>query len=379
MKIVIFGLTISSSWGNGHATLWRGLCRALIRRGHRVVFFEKDVPYYAAHRDLQVIPGGELRLYPDWEFISPTARRHLADADVGMVTSYCPDSLAATGLLLDSPARVRAFYDLDTPVTLARLASGERVDYIGPAGLRGFDLVLSYTGGKALDELQGRLGARRAVALYGSVDPAAHHPVPSVPQYQCDLSYLGTYAADRQPALEALFIEPARRLPARKFLIGGALYPPEFPWTPNIYFVRHVPPPDHPAFYCSSRLTLNVTRRAMADMGYCPSGRLFEAAACGVPILSDAWAGLELFFRPGEEILVAGSTDQAVAALELTDHELSRMARAARERTLDVHTAENRAMDLEAALETRLSEPAGGGRAWHASGEAAWPAIATEA
>jgi spore maturation protein CgeB len=161
---------------------------------------------------------------------------------------------------------------------------------------------------------------------------------------------MGTYAADRQPSLEQLLVEPARRLPARRFLIGGAQYPEGFPWTPNTYFVRHLPPSEHPGFYSSCRLTLNITRAAMARMGYCPSGRLFEAAACGTPILSDPWEGLEAFFRPDREVLVAHDTDDAIDALERSDAELARIGVLARQRTLDEHTAERRAIELEDAI-----------------------------
>lgn len=360
MKLVIFGLTMTSSWGNGHATLWRGLCRALIRRGHQVVFFERDVAYYAEHRDLREIPGGEIILYPEWSDALSRARAHLAEADVAMVTSYCPDGLAATELVLDSTAGLKTFYDLDTPVTLDCLQSGKPVGYIGPRGLADFDLVLSYTGGAALEELKAKLGARRVAPLYGSVDPDVHHPVPSRREFACQLSYLGTYAEDRQAALEQLFVEPARRLPNQRFLIGGAQYPPHFPWTENIFFVRHVDPPQHAAFFSSCQLTLNVTRRAMKEMGYCPSGRLFEAAACGAPLLSDAWEGLDQFFEPGREILVAGGTVDAVAALELSSAELRTIAEAARERTLAEHTAAHRASDLENAVQSAWDRsPAG--------------------
>jgi spore maturation protein CgeB len=359
MKLVIFGLTISSSWGNGHATLWRGLSRALIARGHRVVFFERDVPYYAGTRDLWEIPGGELVLYPDWESVLPRARRELADADVAMVTSYCPDGVAASALALDSPAAVRAFYDLDTPVTLDALDSGRDVSYLPPEGLGGFDLVLSYTGGRALDALRERLGAHRVAPLYGHVDPDVHRPVAPLEGRRADLSYLGTYAEDRQAALEALFLEPARRMPDRVFALAGAQYPQDFPWTDNVWFSRHLPPPEHPTFLCSSALTLNVTRRAMAEMGWCPSGRLFEASACGVPILSDRWEGLDAFFTPGEEILVATTTEEAMEAISASPERLARIARAARERTLAEHTSERRAMELETALDDarRGSEP----------------------
>jgi len=369
MKIVVFGLTVSSSWGNGHATLWRALACALARRGHRLVFFERDVPYYAAHRDLTELPGGELLLYGAWEDVLGTARRHIADADVAMVTSYCPDAIAAAELILSVAPGRRVFYDLDTPVTLDALRRGEPVAYIGAGGLGDFDVVLSYTGGPALDELRTRLGARCVAPLYGSVDPDVHRPVPPDPRYAADLSYLGTYAQDRQQALRELFIEPARRLAAQRFLIGGSLYPDDFPWMPNIAFVHHVPPPDHATFYCSSRLTLNVTRRAMAEMGYCPSGRLFEAAACGTPLVSDAWPGLERFFEPGSEILVASSAEDVTAALALGPDELAAVARRARERTLDEHTADRRVDDLLTALDGVAvggSSAAGAARASHA-------------
>lgn len=354
MKIVVFGLTISSSWGNGHATLWRGLCRALARRGHRVVFFEQDTPYYAGNRDLFSVPGGDLVLYQSWEANRRRAATEIADADVAMVTSYCPDGLAATELVLDQARGLKVFYDLDTPVTLSRVKAGESTGYIGEGGLRGFDLVLSYTGGEALRLLMHDLGARRVAPLYGHVDPEQHRPVERVERFMADLSYLGTYAADRQAMLEALFVEPARRRPAQRFLIGGAQYPPDFPWAQNIFFVRHLPPDEHPAFFSSSRLTLNVTRQAMAAMGWCPSGRLFEAAACGAPILSDAWEGLDTFFAPGREILVAASTDEAVAALDLSDAELRRIGQAGRDRVLSEHTSDRRAVELEQALDEAI-------------------------
>jgi spore maturation protein CgeB len=357
MKLVVFGLSVTSSWGNGHATLWRGLIKALGARGHQVVFFERNVPYYADHRDLAEVPGGEVVLYDDWAGAAPRARRELNDADVGMVTSYCPDGPEACSLVLESKAAVKSFYDLDAPVTLRRVREGETVAYLPPGGLGGFDVVLSYTGGAALVELRTLLGARHVAALYGSVDHEVHRPAKPKPEYGCDVSYLGTYAEDRQAALETLLIEPARRLSNRKFLIGGSQYPAEFPWSANIYLVKHVPPGDHAAFYCSSRITVNVTRAAMADMGYCPSGRLFEAAACGAPILSDDWQGLDRFFEPGLEIIVARTTGHAMDAFGMSDEQLRRIARAARERVLATHTAAVRALELENILEAARKAP----------------------
>jgi spore maturation protein CgeB len=355
MKLVVFGLSVSSSWGNGHATLWRGLIRALDQLGHSVVFYERDVPYYAEHRDVEQLSQGELKLYSEWDEVVSRAERDIEDADASIVTSYCPDGAAASDLVLSSSSGLRVFYDLDTPVTLERLRRGEPVPYLPVEGLAGFDLVLSYTGGVALDELKQRLGARRVLPLYGSVDSRLHYPVPPVERYRADLSYLGTYAEDRQEALLRLLIEPARRLPSRRFLIGGAKYPQAFPWSANIFFVRHLPPPEHSAFYCSSRVTLNVTRAPMAEMGYCPSGRLFEAAACGAAALTDSWEGLHEFFEADTEILVADTTADVLAALELSDRELGRIAEAARERVLTDHTAERRAVQLITALQGALT------------------------
>jgi spore maturation protein CgeB len=353
MKLAIFGLTVSSSWGNGHATLWRGLIRALHAQGHEVVFIERDVPWYADHRDLHDLPGGRLFLYRDWQEVLDQ-RRSILDADAVMVTSYCPDAIAATRLIEAEARGTSVFYDLDTPVTLAALAAQGSVDYYPPEGLGGFDLVLSYTGGPALNALAG-LGARRVAPLYGHVDPDAHRPAPPQDAYRGDLSYLGTYAADRQPTLNRLFLQPAARAPGRRFVLGGSSYPADFAWQPNIFYMNHVAPPDHPAFFCSSRLTLNVTRADMAAMGWCPSGRLFEAAACGVPILSDTWDGLDRFFSPDEEILFAHTPDDTLAALARPDAELRRIAARARERVLAEHSSASRARELVALLDGAAS------------------------
>lgn len=347
MKIIIFGLAISSSWGNGHATLWRGLCKQLIRAGHCVVFFERDVPYYAGARDLAELPGGRLELFSTWDEVRAKARAELRDADAAIVTSYCPDGTAATDLILDQDRALRVFYDLDTPVTLANLQAGKSLSYIGPRGLKEFDLVLSFTGGERVRaEFARRLGAREVEPLYGHVDPDVHRPARPEPHYRSHLSYLGTYSNDRQQSLDRLLVQPARERPDLRFLIGGAQYPHDFPWSNNIYFVRHLPPSEHPAFFASSRLTLNVTRRAMAEMGWCPSGRLFEAAACGAPILSDVWDGIAEFFTPEEEIILATDTPDVLAAVEMSDGELLRIARRARERVLEQHSSERRAVQL---------------------------------
>jgi spore maturation protein CgeB len=356
MKIVIFGLSISSAWGNGHATLLRGLFRALGSQGHDIIFFERDVPYYAAHRDAFSFPRVRLHLYSEWHSNVRDAVEALRDADAGMVTSYCPDGAAACELVCESKLPRTVFYDMDTPVTLMRLDQGEAVPYLPPGGLSGFDLVLSYTGGDALRRLKDQLGARRVAPLYGWVDPEAHYRTDPKPNFRADLSYIGTYSADRHAKLEELFLGPARQLSQRQFVIAGAMYDDRAGWPPNVRHFEHVPPHEHCAFYSSSPLTLSVTRGPMAAMGYCPSGRLFEAAACGTAVLSDWWTGLDTFFEPEREILVAGSCAEAVLAIESDAAELARIGERARERALDCHTAEARAQRLLSLIESPRDE-----------------------
>ncbi|HTI96202.1 MAG TPA: glycosyltransferase [Rudaea sp.] len=351
MKLAVFGLTISSSWGNGHATLWRGMCKSLGRLGVDVVFFERDVSYYAQQRDCACPEGATLVLYDDWQAIRERVRRELHDADAAIVTSYCPDARPAHAEILEAARPLGVFYDLDSPVTIAAAREGEMLPYVGARGLRDYDVVLSYAGGPTLHALQEILRARNAHPLYGHVDPALHRPVAPLPAYRSDLCWLGTYAADRQRALEALFVDPARARPQARFTLAGAQYPVDFPWHDNIWFIRHLPPSEHAAFLCSSRLALNVTRVAMARAGWCPSGRLFETAACAVPVVSDDWPGLSEFYRPGEEILLAHDTGDTLAAMDLSDTELKRIGEAGRARTLASHTSMHRARELLRLLE----------------------------
>lgn len=354
MHLVIFGLTISSSWGNGHATLWRALVKALARRKHTVTFFERHVSYYASSRDNWAPPlGVRVRCYPSLEEISTEAMKELNSADLALFTSYCPDGAAVSQSILDSRAAIKAFYDLDTPVTLDAARRGP-VPYLPAKGLSDFDLVLSYTGGQALGELATRLGARRVAPLYGSADPEAHFPVEPVKRFRGILSYLGTYTEDRQQSVDKLFLQAASRMPEEHFVLAGAQYPSSISWGPNISYIPHVPPPLHPAFFSSSRATINITRGLMAAYGYCPSGRLFEAAACGAPLLSDKWDGLEIFFKPGEEVLLVADTEEVLGALSLSDAELRKLACAARARVLAEHTPDRRAMELESLCDRLL-------------------------
>lgn len=348
MKITIFGLTISSSWGNGHATPYRAMIRALGRSGHRISFFERDVPYYAAHRDFNRCEYCDLRLYSCWEDIRNTALDCAASSDAVICASYCPDGARIADEILDLGGPVRLFYDLDTPITLGNLRCGD-LDYLRREQIQFFDGYLSFTGGRILEELVKEWGARCAFPLYGCVDPDIHCSVPGRQEYLCDLSYMGTYASDRQQTLEALFLEPARRTPQGRFLLAGPLYPREIQFPPNVRLIHHVPPEKHSVFYSSARATLNITRGNMARFGFCPSGRFFEAAACGAPIITDWFDGLDSFFQVAgddAEVLLACTTEDIVSALQLPQPDLARMARRARERTLAHHTGQQRARQL---------------------------------
>jgi spore maturation protein CgeB len=360
MTIAIFGLSITSCWGNGHATLWRALCRALGRRGHHVEFFERDQHFYRAHRDLDRIPGHELRLYDDWSGIAPAARDAIQNADVAVVTSYCPDARAAADLIREHAGGVRVFYDMDTPVTLDRLRAGEDVEYLPSFGLAPFDLVLSYAGGPALVALQ-QLGARRAVALYGCVEPDDYPPRTATPA--SGVSYLATYAPDRAQPFDDLLIAVARRLPDRRFVVGGPKYDSRL-WPSNVDYRQHVGQGDHLAFYGAAQFTLNLTRGPMMRWGHCPSGRLFEAAASATPLLTDDWPGLDEFFAPDAEIRVVRTADDVIASLEMDSDAQAAMAGRARERVLDACTADVRAREFEEAVAA-----AGAGAATHTGTE----------
>jgi spore maturation protein CgeB len=346
LKITIFGLTLSSSWGNGHATPYRAILRALARRGHEITFFEKDVPYYARHRDFVDCDFCNLVFYDEWQNCRRQALRTAAESDIVVMASYCPSGAQISDEVFEYSHPLVVYYDLDAPVTLAKLRNGESVEYVRPEQLQEFDLVLSWTGGRALDELRADWGAEMARPLYGCVDPDVYDRRPIREDFRCALSYMGTYACDRQQKLDALFLEPSRRRQDLHFLLAGSLYPWGWQWGANVTKTEHVASADHPALYSSSRCTLNITRADMAASGYCPSGRFFEAAACATPIISDWFEGLDRFFTPGEEIFIAHSAEDTLAGLNQSDGELRRMAERARERTLDEHTGEHRAKEF---------------------------------
>jgi spore maturation protein CgeB len=345
LRFVFLGLSITSSWGTGHATTYRGLVNALVRRGHEVLFLERDVPWYARHRDVTALPGARVALYASYDELKRRFATRIRTADVVIVGSYVPEGEKVGRWVRATAQGLVAFYDIDTPVTLALLES-DRCEYLSRQLLRAYDLYLSFSGGPALQRLD-RLGARLARPLYCAVDAAQYLPA-RIPAHW-DLGYLGTYAPDRQAALETLLLRVAERSPDGRFVVGGPLYPPDVQWPANVERTEHVPPAEHSRFYGRQRFTLNLTRGDMRRLGYSPSVRLFEAAACGAAILTDDWEGLEDFFTPGLEVVCVRTGRDVMEALhDMSDAERQAFGLAARARVLGAHTSDDRARTLEA-------------------------------
>ena len=345
LTIVILGLSITSSWGNGHATTYRSLVRALDRRGHHVIFLERDMPWYASNRDLPRPPYGEVHLYRDLPQLERRFTDMVRQADLVIVGSYVPEGVAVGMWATQTAYGLTAFYDIDTPVTLAKLRRRDH-EYLSPDLLPRYDLYLSFTGGPTLALLEERYGARAARPLYCSVDPDNYYPDDQPVHW--DLGYMGTYSDDRQPGLEWLLLEPARRRSRGRFVVAGPNYPASIQWPENVDRIDHLPPDQHRLFYNRQRFTLNITRADMIAAGYSPSVRLFEAAACGTPIIRDHWEGLDTFFEIGTEILVARSALDCLRFLdEISEEERRRIGERARHKILNHHTSHHRALALE--------------------------------
>lgn len=352
MKLVVFGLTVTSSWGNGHATTYRALLRAFAARGHDVVFYEWDAPWYRAeHRDLPAPSFCRLELYGDWEEVASTALAEAQEADAVIVGSYTRDGTRVIDELAGAVPGPLLFYDIDTPVTVAGLRDGGS-EYLRPEQVPLFTRYLSFTGGPWLtDMLEGEFGAREARPLYCAVDPEVYAPADPDPELRADLAYMGTYAADRQPVIDRLLVEVAEAMPASRFLVAGPQYPEELRWPRNVRHLTHLPPARHAAFYSSANWQLNATRADMVRAGWSPSVRLFEAGACGAAVASDRWPGIEEFFEPGVEIALPANAAEMRALLEDThDDDRRAMGEAMRRRVLREHTAERRAEQLEGYL-----------------------------
>lgn len=344
MKIVILGLSITSSWGNGHATTYRGLMRELDARGHDVLFLERDVPWYALNRDLPLPPYGRTVLYAGREELEDRFATEIRNADLAVVGSYVPEGVAVGEWVIRTTRGVRAFYDIDTPVTLEKLRTGD-FQYLRPDLVSRYDLYLSFSGGPVPGIIEGTYGSPMARPFYCSVDPEMYYPEQRESEY--DLGYMGTYSDDRQPPLEELMLQTARKWRHGRFVVAGPLYPSTLRWPKNVRRIEHLAPAAHREFYNRQRFTLNITRADMIRAGYSPSVRLFEAAACGTPIISDSWEGLSDFFLPGRDILVSRSAGETLEYLRMEDEQRVEFGIRARRRILAAHTAAHRAAELE--------------------------------
>lgn len=349
LDIVFIGLTLSSSWGNGHATTFRALIRGLDAQAHRVLFLERDVPWYASNRDLPDPDFCELSYYSDIDIMLASHEDRLRLADAVIVGSYVPSGVELIDKLAGMGLKRLCFYDIDTPVTLAKVDRGDE-EYLARRQMPLFDAYFSFSGGEVLTRLENEYGARKALALYCSVD--ADRYASTGEDHHWDLGYLGTYSPDRQSTLEKLLIESARRLPHRRFVVAGPQYPDEIEWPANVERIDHLPPAEHPGFYSRQRFTLNVTRADMIAAGWSPSVRLFEASACLTPIISDHWQGLEELLPDGRAIVIARRTEDVIDALEgLVEADRRSLADTAHKIVLKDHTGLARARGLAADLE----------------------------
>jgi spore maturation protein CgeB len=354
MKIVFLGLSITSTWGNGHATTYRSLVRALSARQHEVLFLERDVDWYANQRDMPEPPFCKVKLYKSLTDLRNQFAGEIQFADLVVVGSYVPEGVTVAEWVFRNAQAPIAFYDIDTPVTLAKLEAGD-YEYLSPDLVPRFDLYLSFTGGPLLDLMGLRFGARMPRPLYCSADPEIYYPQPDGRSW--DLGYLGTFSADRHAQFERMLLAPAKLWSSGRFVVAGAQYPSDIQWPSNLIRIMHLPSSEHREFYNQQRFTLNLTRDPMVKAGFSPSVRLFEAAACGTAIISDSWAGLETFFEPGKEILVASSTSEILAMLRATSEaSIAELRDAARKRFLREHTPEHRATELEGYI-AELSRP----------------------
>ena len=345
MKIVILGLSVTSSWGNGHATTYRSLIRGLRARGHEILFLERDAPWYAGNRDQPGMAEAAISIYASVDELMSRFERHVRTADLVIVGSFVPDGIAVGEWVTSVAKGVTAFYDIDTPITLDRLEN-ETADYITRGLVARYGMYLSFTGGPTLRRIESRFGSPMARALYCSVDPRFYYPEVRKPRW--DLGYLGTYSSDRQPVLERLLLEPSRGWPEGRFAVAGPAYPEEIRWPHNVSRIFHLEPKLHRAFYTFQRYTLNVTRALMVNAGYSPSVRLFEAAACGVPIISDYWQGLDTVFDLGKQVLVSTSPDDTLRYLrDISEAERRAIGAAACTRVLAEHTLTHRAAQIE--------------------------------
>lgn len=352
MNIAFFGSSLLSAYWNGAATYYRGIIRALNERGHRVTFYEPDAYDRQRHRDLDPPHWCEVVVYPNdpSEALRMLERARNADLLVKASGIGVFDALLERAVIeARRPGKLVAYWDVDAPATLDRIGADPADPF--RALIPQFDLVLTYGGGPPVVRTYGRFGAKQCVPIYNALDPTTHRPVMPDVRFEADLSFLGNRLPDRESRVEEFFFRAASLLPHRRFLLGGNGWADK-PMPQNVRYVGHVYTRDHNAFNCTPLAVLNVSRESMARYGYSPATRVFEAAGAAACLLTDAWEGIEQFFEPERELLVARDAAEVAELLEtLEPRRAKRIGEAAYRRVLSQHTYAHRAAQLEAVLE----------------------------
>jgi spore maturation protein CgeB len=353
MKIAFFASSLVSAYWNGAATYYRGIVRALHGRGHEVTFYEPDAFERQQHRDMEDPPWAKVVVYParsEAEVLRTVEQARGADLVVKASGVGVYDELLERAVLdLQGPATLVAFWDVDAPATLDRV-HGNAADAFRPLVPR-YDIVLTYGGGEPVRQAYLGLGARECVPIYNALDQATHHPVPPQPRFECELAFLGNRLPDREARVEEFFLRAAAQLPQRRMLLGGSGWGDK-PLPANVHYLGHVYTADHNAFNCTPLAVLNVSRESMARYGFSPATRVFEAAGAAACLVTDAWEGLDTFFEPGREVLVASSGDQVAQHVRALDPARAReIGQAAYRRVLAEHTYAHRAAQLDAVLQ----------------------------
>jgi spore maturation protein CgeB len=352
MRIAFYGSSLLSSYWNGAATYYRGLLRDLASRGYTITFFEPDAYNRQQHRDIEPPAWAEVRVYEATEAALHAVIAEAAQADVVVKTSgvgVFDEDLIEGVMMAARPEAIRIFWDVDAPATLAEIAAVP--DHPVRRALPGLDLVLTYGGGPPVVRGYEGFGARCCIPIYNALDPETHHPVPPDPRFAVDLAFLGNRLPDREARVDAFFLQAAALLPERQFLIGGNGWDTR-PMPPNVRSLGHVYTRDHNAFNATPLAVLNIARDSMAAVGYSPATRVFEAAGAGACLITDAWTGLELFLKEGEEVLVArDGRDVAQQLAALTPERAKAIGAAARARILAGHTYAHRGIEVDAILQ----------------------------
>jgi spore maturation protein CgeB len=356
MKIAFYGSSLLSSYWNGAATYYRGMLSELAKRGYCITFYEPDAFDRQKHRDIDPPEWAEVKVYPANEEAMRSVVAEAAKADVVVKASGVGvfDNELLEGVMAASrPDAIRIFWDVDAPATLAELR--ESPDHPLRRTLPALDFVLTYGGGPPVIEAYEGFDARRCIPIYNALDPSTHHPVPADERFKADLSFLGNRLPDRETRVEQFFLEPAARLPNRSFLIGGNGW--ETKGMPsNVRHIGHVYTRDHNAFNTSPLAVLNIARDSMATTGYSPATRVFEAAGAGACLITDAWVGLELFLKEGEEVLVARDGKDVAEHVEaLTPQRATAIGDSARRRIMAEHTYARRGAEVDVILRESAS------------------------